>query len=148
MQTLAQRGPRHITRGESENQVFIPCPYISRELAPSIWRINETEYTSATLPSIFSLDSDGLFINMVHRCLDQTSFQCIDTSERGLQWRESSIGTLSVTPTSGGCTSEHCYVLYPLHTPIRARADLDIKFYVCSMAVSRRTACNFIEVGV
>ena len=101
------RTKKHNYRGENENQVFIPCPYASRNLAPSIWRMNGTEYTSATLPSIFSLDSDGLFITATHRCLDQTVFQCIDTSERGLQWRESSIGTLTVTPIAGACTSEH-----------------------------------------
>ncbi len=106
-QTLTQQhGPGNITRSENEKQVFIPCPYASRYFAPSIWRINGTEYTSATLPPIFSLGSNGLYIDEVHKCLDQTSFQCIDTSESGLQWQESSIGTLSVKLTSVGCTSE------------------------------------------
>ena len=122
---MTQREPRNITRGENENQVVFPCPYYSQELAPPIWRINGTDYTSATLPSIFSLDSNRLYISEVHKCLDQTSFQCIDTSDSGLQGRESNIGTLTVTLTSGGCTSEHTI----LYTHIIKGPDLDSEFY-------------------
>ena len=104
-QTLLE--PRNISRGDHENLVFIPCPYISQELAPSIWRINGTDYTSTTLPVLFLWSPNGFFITEVHRCLNQTSFQCIDTSDSGLQGQESSVGTLTVTTTSGeGCTSE------------------------------------------
>ena len=63
------------------------------------------------MASIFSWSPNGLFITEVHRCLNQMSFQCIDTSDSGLQGQESSIGTLTVTTTSGeGCTSEYAKV--------------------------------------
>ena len=56
----------------------------------------------------FSWSHDGLYIKEVHRCLNQTSFQCIDTSDSGLRGQESDVGTLKVTVTSGeGCTSKH-----------------------------------------
>lgn len=71
-------------------------------------RINGSDYTSTTLPSLFSWSPNGLFITEVHRCLDQTSFQCINTSDSGLQGQESNVGTLTVTTTSGEeCISEY-----------------------------------------
>ena len=129
--------PRNITRGEHENLVFIPCPFIRRDLAPSIWRINETDYTSATLPSIFIWSRDGLFIKEVHRCLNQTSFQCIDTSDSGFRERKSDVGTLKVTITSGeGCTSKCTIVLsthwHRFYAVSRVPANLCINLY-CHM---------------
>lgn len=101
------REPSNITRAAGENDVFIPCPF-EFQPTPSIWRINGTDYTSATLPFIYSLAPSGLFINTVHRCLNQTSFQCIDTSDSGLQGQKSSIGFLNVTSKEkciGKCTA-------------------------------------------
>ena len=94
-------GPRNITRTEGESDVFIPCSFERQSTAP-VWRINGTDYTIATLPSIYSLSPDGLFINSVDKCLDQTTFQCIYTSNSGLEGQKSSIGTLTVT------SQEHC----------------------------------------
>lgn len=65
------------------------------------------DYTSATLPSIYYLVPSGLFIKKVYKCLNQTSFQCIDTSGSGLRGQESNVGTLTVATTSEAeCTSE------------------------------------------
>ena len=89
------RQPSNITRSAGETDVFIPCPFEFRP-APSIWRINGTDYTTATLPSIYSWTPGGLFISVADPCLNQTSFQCIDTSYGGLQAQESSIGILTV----------------------------------------------------
>ena len=137
--------PRNITRGDHENQVFIPCPYISRELAPSIWRINGTDYTSATLPSLFSWSPSGLFISEVHRCLNQTSFQCIDTSDSGLQGRESSIGTLTVTITSGeGCTSEHTKVSTYLH--MIWLINIELVIYITTLMQGNNKALQYIHI--
>ena len=55
----------------------------------------------------FFWSRNGLFITEVHRCLNQTTFQCIDTSDSGLREQKSDVGTLTVTVTSGeGCTSK------------------------------------------
>ena len=81
--------------------MFIPCPF-EFSPTPSIWRINGTDYTSSTLPSIYSLSPGGLFINTVMSCLNQTSFQCIDTAGVGLVGQGSSVGTLTVT-SQGTC---------------------------------------------
>ena len=112
-QTIAQdsQEPKNITRTEEETDVFIPCPFEHRSTAP-IWRINGTDYTIATLPSIYSLSSSGLFINRVDKCLDQTTFQCIDTSDSRLEGQESSVGTLQVTLNSQEqCTSKQTGVI-------------------------------------
>ena len=99
--TQRLRGPSNITRAVNETDVFIPCPF-EFSPTPSLWRINGTDYTSSMLPSIFSLSPGGLFINTVVSCLDQTSFQCIDTSGDGLVGQGSSVGVLTVTP-QGTC---------------------------------------------
>lgn len=96
IQSVAQRQPSNITRAAGENDVFIPCPFEFRP-SPSIWRINETDYTVATLPSNYSLAPGGLFINRVYPCLNHVSFQCIDTSDVDLVAQESSVGYLTVT---------------------------------------------------
>ena len=97
------RGPVNITRAENETYVFIPCPFEFRP-APSIWKINGTEYSSTTLPSaIYTQTAGGLFIKRVDKCLNQTSFQCIDTSFNSLQGEPSSIGYLTVT-SQATCT--------------------------------------------
>ena len=96
IRSLAQSGPVDIRRMVGEQNVFIPCPFEFRS-TPSIWRINGTDYTASTLPSIYRLAPSGLFINTVHRCLNQTSFQCIDTSSTSLQEELSDIGVLTVT---------------------------------------------------
>ena len=92
--------PSDIIRYEQENDIFIPCPFES-QFIPSIWRINGIDYISATLPSIYTLAPSGLSIKEVHKCLDQTSFQCIDVSGSGLGGQESNVGTLTVIATSG-----------------------------------------------
>ena len=102
------REPRNITRAESEIDVFIPCPFEFRP-SPSIWRINGTEYISATLPPVYTQTSGGLFINRVDKCLNHTSFQCIDTSDDSLQGQESNIGFLTVTSQGKQCTGEPIY---------------------------------------
>lgn len=89
--------PSNIQRAEGERNIFIPCPF-EFQSSPSIWRINDREYTSVTLPSIpFELRSGGLFIREAYECLNQTSFQCIDTSTYDLRGQESRIGVLTVT---------------------------------------------------
>ena len=99
------REPRDITRAEGETDVFIPCPFEFRP-APSLWRIDGTVYFSTTLPQIYTQTAGGLFINRVDRCLNYTSFQCIDISDNRLQGQESSIGYLIVTVMSEGvCAS-------------------------------------------
>ena len=75
--------------------MFIPCPF-EHQSSPLIWRINRIEYLSVTLPPLFISSANGLFVDVVHQCLDQTSFQCVDTSSNGLRGQESSIGTLTV----------------------------------------------------
>ena len=92
--TLALQ-PSDITRFEGETDVFIPCPY-EFQPAPSIWRINGTAYSSSTLSSQYSLNPGGLLIKAIHRCLDGTSFQCIDTSGSSLAGQKSSVGILTV----------------------------------------------------
>ena len=83
--------PRNITRVENEIDVFIPCPFEFRP-APPIWKIlNGTEYFDATLPSIYTQTFGGLFIKIVHRCLNYTSFQCVDISDDTLQGEERAI---------------------------------------------------------
>ena len=78
-------GPRNIQRNEGEMDIFIPCPF-GFWSSPSIWKIDDKEYTSVTLPSPpFELSSSGLFIDAAYRYLNQTSFQCIDTSHIGLR---------------------------------------------------------------
>ena len=61
------------------------------------------DYTSSTLPSIYSLSPGGLFINIVTSCLDQTSFQCIDTANDGLVGQGSSVGVLTVSNSQEIC---------------------------------------------
>ena len=109
--------PRNITRAENETDVFIPCPFGFQPF-PSIWKINGTEYFGATLPSIFTQIPGGLFINTVHRCLNHTSFQCIDTSDDSLLGRESDIGFLTVTsPTACTGPGHGEYVVQYSNTP-------------------------------
>ena len=79
--------------------MFIPCPFEFRP-TPSIWRINGIDFTIATIPSdLYSVTPSGLFINTVLVCLNQTSYQCIDTSDDALQEQVSEIGFLTVTVT-------------------------------------------------
>ena len=92
---LALQPSSDITRFEGETDVFIPCPF-EFQPTPSLWMINKTAYSSATLPSLFTLNPGGLLIKTVHRCLDQTSFQCIDTSSNSLAGRKSSVAILTV----------------------------------------------------
>lgn len=83
--------------------MFISCPF-DVQSTPPIWKINGIDYTAVTLPSkLFSLTPGGLFINEVHECLNQTSYQCIDTSDDILQGKVSDIGVLTVT-SSEICT--------------------------------------------
>ena len=104
MQTRSQLQPMNITRTAGETFVFIPCPYETSS-TPSIWRINGTDYTAATLPSRYSLTPGGLFIKTVHICLDQVPFQCIDISGNSLQEDVSQVGVLTViSPTGEICT--------------------------------------------
>lgn len=108
VQIFCQRQPRDITRADGETDVFIPCPFEFRP-APSIWIINETDYTAATIASLnFTITPGGLFINTVTVCLNQTSFQCIDTSNNALEQEVSDVGILTVTPsqTIRNCTGE------------------------------------------
>lgn len=77
--------------------MFIPCQIFEFRPTPPIWLINEKDYTSATLPSLFSQVAGGLFIGRIDACLDGYTFQCIDTSGDGLVGRRSHIGTLTVT---------------------------------------------------
>ena len=86
--------PRNITRYISETYVFIPCPF-----EPVIWRINGRDFISATLPPLYLWTPNGLIIKKVYACMDQSSFQCIDTPKNSLTGiRESDIGTLTVLP--------------------------------------------------
>lgn len=102
IQSVAQPGsesasqPMNITRMVGEENVFIPCPFEFSSI-PSIWRINGTDYTASTLPSIYRLVPSGLFINTVHKCLNQVPFQCIDTSGTSLRPQLSLVGYLTVT---------------------------------------------------
>ena len=106
MQLQPALQPRNITRADGESDVFIPCPFEFRP-APSIWKIDRTYYTTATIPSIYSITSSGLFINTVHVCLNQTSFQCVDTSDNALEEEVSDIGILTVTSEGNvNCTGE------------------------------------------
>jgi hypothetical protein len=95
--------PANITGAVNETSVFIPCPYKFSN-APVIWRINGTDYSSYTLPSMYLLTPAGIFIKKVTNCFDQTSFQCIDTSNDGIVGQGSSIGVLTVVPP-GPCES-------------------------------------------
>lgn len=101
---LSQRQPRNITRADGESDVFIPCPFEFRP-TPSTWRIDGTDYTAATIPSIYSITPSGLFINTVHVCLNQTSFQCVDASNNALEEQVSDIGILTVV-SENKCTGE------------------------------------------
>ena len=94
--SLPEPQPMDIRRMVGAENVFIPCPFEFRS-TPSIWRINGTDYTASTLPSIYRLAPSGLLIKTVHRCLNQTSFQCIDTSSTSLREEVSDIGVLTVT---------------------------------------------------
>ena len=77
--------------------MFISCPFEFRP-TPSIWRINGIDFTAATINStLYSLTPSGLFINVVLKCMNQTSYQCIDTSDDVLQEQVSEIGFLMVT---------------------------------------------------
>ena len=90
--------PSDIQRNEGEMNIFIPCPFGFRS-SPSIWRINNREYTSVTLPSPpFEQSSSGIFIEAAYRCLNDTSFQCFDTSNDDLRGENSSVGILTVNP--------------------------------------------------
>ena len=93
--TLASQPSSDITRFEGETDVFIPCPF-EFQPTPSLWMINRTAYSSATLPSLFTLNPGGLLIKIVHRCLDQTSFQCIDTSSNSLAGQKSMCSVLTL----------------------------------------------------
>ena len=93
---MGQRQPMNITRADGETNVFIPCPFEFRS-TPSIWRIRGMEYTAATIPPVYSITPGGLFINTVHVCMNQTSFQCIDTSDNALAEQLSDIGILTVS---------------------------------------------------
>lgn len=85
-----------MTRAAGETNVFIPCPFEFRP-TPFIWRINGIDFTTATIPStLYLLFTSGLFINTVLVCMNQTSFQCIDTSDDALQEQVSEIGYLTV----------------------------------------------------
>ena len=96
-QIHVQLQPRNITSAAGETDVFIPCPF-EFHLTPSIWRINGIDFTTATIPStLYSLTPGGLFINRVLVCMNQTSYQCIDTSDDVLQEQVSEIGYLTVT---------------------------------------------------
>ena len=96
----------NITRADGESNVFIPCPFEFRP-TPSIWKIDGTYSTAATIPSIYSITPGGLFINTVHVCLNQTSFQCIDTSNNALEEQVSDIGILTVTSEGNiNCTGD------------------------------------------
>ena len=96
----------NITRTAGETFVFIPCPYETSSTR-SIWRINGTDYTVSTLPSIYSLTPGGLFIISVHICLNQVPFQCIDISRNSLQEEVSQVGVLTViSPTGENCTGK------------------------------------------
>ena len=102
---VCQRQPRNITRADGETDVFMPCPFEFRP-TPSIWKIGGKDYTATTIPSIFSITPGGLFINTVHICLNQTSFQCIDTSDNALEEQLSDIGILTVVTSQDNCTGE------------------------------------------
>ena len=107
MQPQPALQPKNITRADGESDVFISCPYEFRP-TPSIWKIDGTYYTAATIPSIYSITSSGLFINTVHVCLNQTSFQCVDTSDNALEEQVSDIGILTVTSEGNvNCTGEN-----------------------------------------
>ena len=96
----------NITRTAGETFVFIPCPYETSSTR-SIWRINRTDYTVSTLPSIYSLTPGGLFIIRVHICLNQVPFQCIDISRNSLREEASQVGVLTViSPTGENCTGK------------------------------------------
>ena len=111
---LWAREPNNINRTEGETDVFISCPFEFRS-TPSVWRINGTDYTSATLPSPpFELNSNGLFIDMAHQCLNQTSFQCIDTSTDDLRGQESKIGVLTVTKPNPHSNLMSGIISYPI----------------------------------
>ena len=94
---FAQQEPGNITKPVGEKLVLIPCRIFESEPALPIWCINGKDYTSATLPSLFSQVAGGLFIGRIDVCLDGYTFQCIDTSGDGLVGRRSRIGTLTVT---------------------------------------------------
>ena len=107
----AQQDPGDITSEVNKEDVFIPCQAFEFRPTLPIWLINGKDYTSATLPSLFSQVSSGLFIRRIHTCLDGYTFQCIDTSGDGLVGRSSRIGTLTVTssiPCPGRITAHVC----------------------------------------
>lgn len=105
--------PSNIQRAEGERNIFIPCPF-EFQSSPSIWRINDKEYTSVTLPSSpFELSLNGyIFIEVVTSCLNQTSFQCIDTSSDDLRGRESRIGVLTVTSSNSHSNTTGTLISY------------------------------------
>lgn len=82
--------------------MFIPCPF-EFQPSPPVWRIGGIDFTSSTLPSIFTLDPGGIYINNVTACLNGLTFQCIDTSGAGLLGRGSLTGILTVQPPGQVC---------------------------------------------
>ena len=139
--TLASQPSSDITRFEGETDVFIPCPF-EFQPTPSLWMINKTAYSSATLPSLFTLNPGGLLIKIVHRCLDQTSFQCIDTSSNSLAGLKSSVAILTVL------SREACTGTKQLHVQINIMAlSLANRLSFLHVSAAESELEDFLNVG-
>lgn len=83
---------------EGEKDVFISCPF-SGQYLPA-WEINGRVYELFQLPDVFIPASRGLLVPVVDVSLNGTMFRCIYPTGNGFHTKESSIGVLTVTPSS------------------------------------------------
>ena len=90
-------GPTNITRTEGELNVFIPCP-LSGYILP-IWKINGYVYEVYQLPDPYTPAYGGIYVTVVSRDLNGTTFQCYTQGENGYKLDVSPLGILTVIPT-------------------------------------------------
>ena len=87
-------GPTNITRSEGERNVFIPCP-LSGLVLP-IWKINGYFYELYQLPEQYTPAYGGVYIQIISRQLNGTTFQCFTQNGNAYILEASSIGILTV----------------------------------------------------
>ena len=96
---VAQTGPANITKYEGDEDVIIPCPFSGP--ATPYWRINSTTYHISQIEFPFTpLPNGNLFIHLVYRMLNNTSFQCFAApgTVNDPTPLQSSVGILTVIP--------------------------------------------------
>ena len=83
---------------EGEKDVFISCPFTGQYLPA--WEINGKLYELFQLPDVFIPASRGILIPVIDVSLNGTTFQCVYPTGSGFHVEESSVGKLTVTPSS------------------------------------------------